>query len=73
MASVVSDVRSWGQSRPRGYERRLPKMTRCGRRCGCQIALQQTAVCLLNHLVGEGEHRRGDFEAERPGGLEIDH
>ena len=27
----------------------------------------------LDHLVGEVEQRRGDFEAERPGGLEIDH
>jgi hypothetical protein len=27
MASVTSDVRSQGQSRPRNYERRLPKLT----------------------------------------------
>jgi hypothetical protein len=27
----------------------------------------------LDHLVGEVEQRRGDFEAERPGGLDVDH
>ena len=27
---------------------------------------------LLDDLVGEREHRRRHFEAERPGGLEID-
>ena len=29
---TADDVRSWGQSRPRGYERRLPKLTRLGHR-----------------------------------------
>jgi hypothetical protein len=40
-------------------------MTRSGPRCGCKIALQQTAVRLLDHLVGAGEQRRRHGEAER--------
>jgi len=27
VADLANDVRSWGQSRPRNYERRLPKLT----------------------------------------------
>jgi hypothetical protein len=37
MNSRAADVRSWGQSRPRGYGRRLPKMTHFRHRTSLQI------------------------------------
>jgi hypothetical protein len=34
---------------------------------------EQSQQILLDHLVGEREEIVGDIEAERPGGLEIEH
>ena len=41
----------------------------------CQEATYtpQQSKGLLNHLVGQREQLVGDFEAERPSGLEVDH
>src|SRR5450631_2807401 len=58
---------------PTGKRRLSTAHTRTGPRGGCQFALQQTAGRLLDHLVGESEQRRGNVEAERPCGLEVDH
>jgi hypothetical protein len=41
-----------------------------GPRCGCQIALQQTA--LLDHLVGARQQHRRHFEAQRLRSFEVD-
>ena len=38
---------------------------------GCEQSQQTNS--LFDHLVGAGEQRVGDGEAERLGGLEVDH
>jgi hypothetical protein len=38
-----------------------------------QWVLRSALTALFDNLVGEVEHRRRHSEAERPGGLEIDH
>jgi hypothetical protein len=37
------------------------------------ISLRQDDSCSFDHLVGACEERRRDFDAERLGGLKIDH
>jgi hypothetical protein len=44
-----------------------------GRTCTGWIAPAFVLTHLLDHLVGEREEIVGDIEAERPGGLEIEH
>jgi hypothetical protein len=36
------------------------------------VSNRSKATCLFNHLVGAREHAGRHFEAERPGGLEVD-
>jgi hypothetical protein len=50
----------------------LTKMTRSGPRCDCLIALQQTAVRLFNHLIGDGEDARRNRETKCLRGLEVE-
>ena|SRR5260370_12361825 len=49
----------------------MPSLTR-GPRLGCQLALQQTAGRLLDHLVGAGEQQGWHFEAEGFSRLQVD-
>jgi len=47
-------------------------MTRSGPRRDFQFALQQTVGGLLDHLVGDGEHRWRHLDAKRSRRLQVD-
>ncbi len=56
------NFRFWRKRRHPSDVRSFPKMTHSGSR-----------TPLFDHLVGERKKGRRDFEAERLGGLEVDH
>jgi hypothetical protein len=70
---LLCTLRNRCRQRPRNTRYQADATPYLGRTCTGWIAPACGWRTLFDHLVGAGEHRGRQIEAERLGGLEVDH